>query len=215
MDGVSAISVRSQALVVVSLASVSWRVVGEDLLVRPEAVPRSDLSSRFGLRAAAGLMAALAGALFTGGCVPAHRSASWKSFPLQRQQPHDGLAVVSQPDGYGLHIWLETDTRRKGYCRPRWLPDPARLFNGNGSHPFSSGLASREEFFAAVARRDVRRALRKELEALCLSRAPRSTWEWVEPPLNPSQVKVEKLPMLEEKDLLTDPDTIRELEDQP
>ena len=127
------------------------------------------------------------------GCVPADRRPTWRLFPLQRQQPHDGLAVVSQPDGYGLHIWLETDTRRQGVCRPRWLPDPARLFNGNGSHPFSSGLASREEFFAAVARRDVRRALRRELEALCLSRAPRSTWEWIEPPLNPSQVTVEKL----------------------
>lgn len=149
------------------------------------------------------------------GCVPAHHRPSWRLFPLQRQQPHDGLAVVSQPDGYGLHIWLETDTRRKGFCRPRWLPDPARLFNGNGSHPFSSGLASREEFFSAVARRDVRQALRRELKALCLSRAPRSTWEWVEPPLNPSQVKVETLPMLEEEDLLTDPETIRQQEQDP
>jgi hypothetical protein len=200
---------------VVSLESVSGRRLGEDLPVRPEALPRSVPSPRLRLRAAAGLIAALAGALLAAGCVPAHRRASWKAFPLQRQQPHDGLAVVSQPDGYGLHIWLETDTRRKGYCRPRWLPDPARLFNGNGSHPFSSGLASREEFFAAVARRDVRRALSRELEALCLSRAPRSSWEWIEPPLNPSQVVVEKLPMLEEKDLLIDPDTIREQEDQP
>ncbi|QPN58255.1 hypothetical protein I1E95_09390 [Synechococcus sp. CBW1107] len=168
-------------------------------------------------RPASTLVALLAlGALVAvAGCVPADRRPTWRLFPLQRQQPHDGLAVVSQPDGYGLHIWLETDTRRKGVCRPRWLPDPARLFNGNGSHPFSSGLASREEFFAAVARRDVRRALRRELEALCLSRAPRSTWEWIEPPLNPSQVKVEKLPMLEEKDLLTDPETIRQQEQDP
>nr|WP_259735995.1 hypothetical protein [Synechococcus sp. CS-1329] len=160
-------------------------------------------------------MAALATLTAVAACVPAARRPSWRLFPLQRQQPHDGLAVVSQPDGYGLHIWLETDTRRTGYCRPRWLPDPARLFNGNGDHPFSSGLASREEFFAAVARRDVRRALRRELEALCLSRAPRSSWEWIEPPRHPSQVKVEKLPMLEEEDLLLDPDTIREQENQP
>lgn len=160
-------------------------------------------------------LAALVALAVVAGCVPAHHRPSWRLFPLQRQQPHDGLAVVSQPDGYGLHIWLETDTRRKGVCSPRWLPDPARLFNGNGSHPFSSGLASREEFFAAVARRDVRQALRRELEALCQSRAPRSTWEWVEPPLNPSQVKVETLPMLEEEDLLTDPETIREQEQDP
>jgi hypothetical protein len=160
-------------------------------------------------------LAALATLTAVAACVPAARRPTWRLFPLQRQQPHDGLAVVSQPDGYGLHIWLETDTRRQGYCQPRWLPDAARLFNGNGSHPFSSGLASREEFFAAVARRDVRSALRRELEALCLSRAPRSTWEWIEPPRNPSQVKVEKLPMLEEKDLLMDPATIREQENQP
>lgn len=160
-------------------------------------------------------LAALATLTAVAACVPAARRPTWRLFPLQRQQPHDGLAVVNQPDGYGLHIWLETDTRRQGVCQPRWLPDAARLFNGNGSHPFSSGLASREEFFAAVARRDVRSALRRELEALCLSRAPRSSWEWIEPPRNPSQVKVEKLPMLEEKDLLTDPETIREQEDQP
>ena len=67
--------------------------------------------------------------------------------------PHDGLAVVNQPDGYGLHIFLETDTSDPAMCRPRWLPDPARLFNGNGSTPFSSGLATRAEFFAAVARK--------------------------------------------------------------
>ena len=53
--------------------------------------------------------------------------------PLQRYAPHDGLAVVNQPDGYGLHIFLETDTSDPAICRPRWLPDPARLFNGNGT----------------------------------------------------------------------------------
>ena len=41
-------------------------------------------------------------------------------------QPHaapDGLAVVNQPDGYGVHIWLDTDTAKPGSataleCRP-------------------------------------------------------------------------------------------------
>ena len=60
---------------------------------------------------------------------------SWRLFPLQRYTPHDGVAVVNQPDGYGLHIYLESDTSFPGVCRPRWLPDPARLFNGNGSTP--------------------------------------------------------------------------------
>ena len=53
-------------------------------------------------------------ALLLVGCVPAQRRASWAIYPLQRSQPHDGLAVVSQPDGYGLHLWLETDTSQSG-----------------------------------------------------------------------------------------------------
>ncbi len=152
-------------------------------------------------------------ALALAACVPAHRQATWRIFPLQRAQPHDGLAVVNQPDGYGLHLWLETDTSRRGVCRPRWLPDPARLFNGNGTAPFSSGLASREEFFQAVARRDVRRALRRELEALCRARAPRSSWEWSEPPRRAEEVKPVKLPLLQEEHLLPDPEKLRRQEE--
>ena len=49
-------------------------------------------------------MALLALALL--GCVPAHRSATWTIYPLQRSQPHDGLAVVNQPDGYGLQLQI-------------------------------------------------------------------------------------------------------------
>ena len=130
---------------------------------------------------------------------------SWRSFPLQRYTPHDGVAVVNQPDGYGLHIYLETDTSFAGVCRPRWLPDPARLFNGNGSTPFRSGLATRQEFFDAVARRDVRDLLEKELEALCQARAPEDRWQWIEPPLNADEVVPLQLPSLEQEDLLTNP----------
>ena len=130
---------------------------------------------------------------------------SWRLFPLQRYTPHDGVAVVNQPDGYGLHIYLETDTSFPGVCRPRWLPDPARLFNGNGSTPFSSGLATRQEFFDAVARRDVRALLAKELESLCQARAPQDRWQWTEPPLKEEQVVPVQLPSLEEEDLLTNP----------
>ena len=75
---------------------------------------------------------------------------SWRIFALQRHGAHDGLAVVNQPDGYGIHIVLETDTSDRDVCQPRWLPDAARLFNGNGTTPFSSGLASRGEFFQVV-----------------------------------------------------------------
>ena len=126
-------------------------------------------------------------------------------FPLQRHFPHDGVAVVNQPDGYGLHIYLETDTSFPGVCRPRWLPDPARLFNGNGSTPFSSGLATRQEFFDAVARSDVRALLKGELKALCLARAPEDRWQWTEPPRKEDQVVPVQLPSLEEEDLLTNP----------
>ncbi|MEB3264116.1 MAG: hypothetical protein VKJ66_07070 [Synechococcus sp.] len=152
--------------------------------------------------------------LLLAGCVPAHRQPSWSLYPLQRRIPHDGLAVVSQPDGYGLHLWLDTDTSRSGECRPRWSVDPARLFNGNGTAPFSSGLATRAEFFAAVARRDVQRALRQQLEALCASRAPRSSFVWVEPPRRPEEVKPERFPQLEEPDLLSDPNAVLEQERQ-
>jgi len=143
------------------------------------------------LASAVGL-AALMGGLTA--CVPAQLRPSWRIYPLQRSQPHDGLAVVNQPDGYGLHLWLETDTSASGVCRPRWVIDGARLFNGNGSAPFSSGLATRQEFFSAVARRDVVRALRRELEALCQARAPRSRWQWLDPPLNPAAVQRGALP---------------------
>ncbi|MFO7630054.1 MAG: hypothetical protein R6W06_11185 [Prochlorococcaceae cyanobacterium] len=152
--------------------------------------------------------------LAASGCVPAHRRASWRVYPLQRSQPHDGLAVVSQPDGYGLHFWLDTDTSRQGVCRPRWNVDLPRLFNGNGSAPFSSGLATRAEFFEAVARRDVRSRLRRELEALCRQRAPRSRWQWLEPPRRPQEVKQETWPLLEEPQLLPDPAAVRQQEER-
>lgn len=164
------------------------------------------------LRSPLGLVLLLLGPLTA--CVPAHRHPSWAIYPLQRRVPHDGLAVVSQPDGYGLHLWIATDTSTPGVCRPRWSVDPARLFNGNGSHPFSSGLATREEFFEAVGRADVRRALRRQSEDLCRDRAPRSRFQWQEPPRSPSQVKAATYPLLEESDLLSDPNAVLEREQQ-
>ena len=94
------------------------------------------------------------------------------------------------------------------------------MFNGNGSRPFSSGLADRAEFFEAVARRDVRDLLAKELEALCLARAPEDRWQWTEPPRTPEQVVPVQLPALEEGELLTSPvEELRRVEqllrDQP
>ena len=144
-------------------------------------------------------------ALLLWACAAPKEPPSWRLFPLQRHVPHDGVAVVNQPDGFGLHIYLETDTSFPGVCRPRWLPDPARLFNGNGSTPFSSGLATRQEFFDAVARSDVRALLEGELKALCLARAPEDQWQWTEPPRKEDQVVPVQLPSLEEEDLLTNP----------
>ena len=147
-------------------------------------------------------------------CAPAYRRPSWAIYELQRRVPHDGLAVVSQPDGYGLHIWVETDTSQQGVCQPRWSPDPARLFNGNGTAPFSSGLATRAEFFAAVARADVTRALRRQSEALCKARAPRSSYRWLEPPRTAAEVKVSSFPLLEGPELISDPNEVLRREDQ-
>ena len=143
--------------------------------------------------------------LLTTACGEQEEPPSWKVFPLQRYSPHDGLAVVNQPDGYGLHIFLETDTSDPERCEPRWLPDPARLFNGNGTTPFSSGLATRAEFFEAVARSEVTRALEQEFEALCLQRAPDARWVWSEPPRSDTEVEPVQLPALEQEDLLTNP----------
>ena len=129
----------------------------------------------------------------------------WNVYPLPRNTPHDGLAVVSQPDGYGLHLYLETDTSNPGICQPRWIPDPARLFNGNGTAPFSSGTASRVEFFEAMQKPAVLKAARQELEKLCLNRAPDATWQWVDPPLATGEISPVALPAWEEQDLLTNP----------
>ena len=143
--------------------------------------------------------------LLLGACGAPKEPPSWRLYPLQRHSPHDGVAVVNQPDGYGLHIFLETDTSDPAICRPRWLPDPARLFNGNGTTPFSSGLATRNEFFAAVARNDVTKALQRELEALCKQRAPDARWLWTEPPRSEAEVLPVQLPALEQGELLTNP----------
>jgi hypothetical protein len=150
--------------------------------------------------------------LSSAGCQPAHLRPSWRVYPLPRQVANDGLAVVNQPDGYGLHIWVETDTSQEGLCRPRWNPAAARLFNGNGSAPFSSGLATAAEFYEAVQRGPVRQALRRQVEALCRERAPRSDFVWSELPRRAADYKPPPLASLEERHLLSDPDAIKRAE---
>lgn len=174
-------------------------IIVTSFLIRPALA--TGLSTAFG----AGLLSA---------CVPAHRHPTWAIYPLQRRMAHDALAVVSQPDGYGLHIWIDTDTRQSGRCQPRWSADAARLFNGNGTAPFSSGLAPRQEYFQAIARQDVRRALRQQSQALCQQQSPRSSFSWVEPPRNAAEIKPEPYPLLEEADLLSDPKAVLEQEER-
>ncbi len=151
-------------------------------------------------------------AMLLAGCVPADQRPSGRVYPFQRHQPNDGLAVVSWPGGEGLHIWIETDTSRPGVCRPRWLPDAARLRGGNGPRPTSFGLAPRQEFFQAQERGTVRLALRRQAEALCRQRAPDSVFLWEPPPRNAAEHRPPVLPLLEEPELLSDPRAIRRAE---
>lgn len=165
------------------------------------------------LARALGRLALLAPLLLaSAACQPAHLRPSWRIYPLTRQVANDGLAVVNQPDGYGLHIWVETDTSQTGSCRPRWNPAAARLFNGNGTAPFSSGLATPAEFYAAVQRGPVRQALQRQTEALCRARAPRREFVWSEPPRRAADYKPPPLAALEERHLLSDPEAVQRAE---
>ncbi len=151
-------------------------------------------------------------AVLLAGCVPADQRPSGRVYPLSRHQPDDGLAVVNHPGGEGLHIFIETDTRDPGLCRPRWIPDPARLRGGNGPNPTSFGRAPRREFFQVQERGQVRLALRRLAEGLCRRRAPRSTFVWEPPPRTAAEYRPPALPLVEEPQLLSDPRAIRRAE---
>ena len=151
-------------------------------------------------------------AVLLAGCVPAAQRPSGWVYPLPRHQSHDGLAVVTRPGGEGLHICIETDTSRPGVCRPRWLPDAARLRGGDGPAPTSFGLAPRQEFFLAQERGAVRLALRRQAEGLCRQRAPASVFVWEPPPRTAAEFRPPVLPLLEEPELLSDPRAIRRAE---
>jgi hypothetical protein len=152
--------------------------------------------------------------LLSSGCVPASERASGRVFPLPRHEPHDGLAVVSRPGGEGLHIYLDTNTSRPGDCAPRWHPEAARLRGGDGPAPTSTGRVAAEEFFAALRRGRVRQALRREMEALCRTRAPKRGFVWREPPRTAAEVEEGPWPLLEEEHLLSHPTAVRRAEKQ-
>jgi hypothetical protein len=54
----------------------------------------------------------------------------------------------------------------------------------------------------------VRWALRRQSEALCREVAPRSTFAWMEPPHSAEQVHPPAYPLLEERDLLSNPKAV-------
>ena len=142
------------------------------------------------------------------GCVPAAQRASGWVYPLPRYQPNDGLAVVSRPGGAGLHLWLDTDTSEPGRCSPRWNPDAARLRAGNGPRPTSAGRASRQEFYDAMALGPVRWQLRRQFAALCRQRAPGSRFVWLEPPRRAEDYRPAPYPMVEGRNLLSNPKAV-------
>jgi hypothetical protein len=151
-------------------------------------------------------------ALLLPGCVPAAERPSWRVYPLPRQRPDDGLAVVNRPRGEGVHLWLDVHTGEPGRCTPIWNPDGARLRGGNGDQPTSIGRAPREEFFQVMDRGPVRLALRRQMERLCQERAPGSTFDWQPPPRAPRDLPPERLPLLEARDLLSHPRAVRRAE---
>ncbi|MEB3317497.1 MAG: hypothetical protein VKO39_05085 [Cyanobacteriota bacterium] len=153
-------------------------------------------------------------ALLLCSCVPAAERPSWRVYPLPRQRPGDGLAVVTRPRGEGLHLWLDVHTGTKGLCEPIWNPDGARLRGGDGAEPTSLGRAPRDEFFQAMAHGPVRLALRQQMELLCRERAPESAFRWQPPPRGPGDLPPERLPLWEAKDLLSHPRAVRRAEKQ-
>lgn len=175
---------------------------------RPTARRRSRLRRRLARIAALLLLVPAAG------CVPANERSSGRVFPLPRHEPHDGLAVVTRPGGEGLHVYLDTDTRYAGSCAPRWHVEAARLSNGDGPSPTSTGRVAAAEFFTALQRGRVRQALRREMEALCRTRAPGRWFVWREPPRSPAQVSLDPLPPLEDAQMLSHPTAVRRAEKQ-
>lgn len=175
---------------------------------RPTARRRSRLRRRLARIAALLLLVPAAG------CVPAGERSSGRVFPLPRHEPHDGLAVVTRPGGEGLHVYLDTDTRHPGSCAPRWHVEAARLSNGDGPNPTSTGRVAAAEFFTALQRGHVRLALRREMEALCRSRARRRWFVWREPPRTAAEVVLDPLPPLEDAQMLSHPTAVRRAEKQ-
>lgn len=180
-----------------------WSVAPTGAAARPWRSPWS-------LAAAAGLMTA--GAVALAGCQPASQRVSGRLFPLPRQHPDDALAVVTRPGGEGLQIWIDPDTHTPGVCQPRWNPDAARLTGGDGPRPRATGRAPRSEFYAAMARGEVRWQLRRLAASVCRRVAPERAFRWSEPPRSAAAFRPPAPLMLEDRHLLSHPNAIRRAE---
>jgi hypothetical protein len=95
---------------------------------------------------------------------------------------------------------------------PSWNPDGARLRGGNGAQPSSTGRAPRQEFFQALEHGQVRLALRQQMEELCRQLAPDRAFRWQPPPRTPGELAPERVPMVQEADLLSHPNAVRRAE---
>ncbi|MFM7312380.1 MAG: hypothetical protein ACKO0M_04300, partial [Cyanobium sp.] len=159
------------------------------------------------------LIPVLAGvALALSACQPAEQRSSGRVFPLPRVHPDDALAVVTRPGGEGLQIWLDPDTSAAGVCRPRWNPDAARLRGGDGLRPRAGGRAPRAEFYAAMARGEVRWQLRRLFASVCRRVSPQRRFLWREPPRSAAEFRPSPPLMFEERHLLSHPNAIRRAE---
>ena len=69
-----------------------------------------------------------------------------------------------------------------------------------------------EAIDAALRSGRLRWLLRRELEALCRARAPRSTFAWLEPPRSAAEEPLQPLPLWEERHLLSHPAAVKRAE---
>jgi hypothetical protein len=183
--------------------------IAERIALSCPAAPAPDAPPRSG---AAAVLLLFTLSLVLGGCQPAAQRSSGRVFPLPRRHADDALAVVTRPGGEGLQIWLDPDTDTAGVCQPRWNPDAARLRGGDGPRPVAAGRAPRQEFYAAMARGEVRWQLRRLVASVCRRVAPERTFRWSEPPRSAAEFRAPLLPMREERHRRSHPNAIRRAE---
>jgi len=141
------------------------------------------------------LLLLLAGSLV--GCRPSV-GASWAIYPLPHHAYHDELAVVNQPDGFGLHIWLETTQASWTLGTTLVSRCPLARSTATGAHRSARvGPPGRSSRGCGTPRPDVLRVLESELEAPCAARLRGAEGIWVVPPRSSEEAVTKSLPLLE------------------